>query len=37
MFETDGSFRADDVPPGTYELRIRVMKPREPRRPMPFR
>jgi hypothetical protein len=25
-FEKDGSFRADDVPPGTYELRIRVTK-----------
>ncbi|MCC6820281.1 MAG: hypothetical protein IT579_06080, partial [Verrucomicrobia subdivision 3 bacterium] len=27
--ETDGSFRIEDVPPGTYELRIRVTKPDE--------
>ena len=27
LFEADGSFHADDVPPGTYELRIRVTKP----------
>jgi len=26
-FEPDGSFRADDIPPGTYELNIRVTKP----------
>jgi len=26
-FEEDGSFRAEDVPPGKYELRIRVTKP----------
>jgi hypothetical protein len=26
-FEPDGSFRADDVPPGTYELKIKVTKP----------
>lgn len=30
VFEMDGSFRAEDVPPGTYELRIRVSKPGEP-------
>jgi len=29
MFETDGSFRVEDVPSGTYELRIRVTKPAE--------
>lgn len=27
-FEQDGSFHADDVPPGTYELRIHVTKPK---------
>lgn len=27
VFERDGSFRAEDIPPGTYELRIRVTKP----------
>ena len=27
--EDDGSFRIEDVPPGTYELRIRVTKPDE--------
>jgi thiol-disulfide isomerase/thioredoxin len=27
-FEEDGSFRAEDVPPGNYELRIKVTKPR---------
>ncbi len=32
VFETDGSFRAEDVPPGTYELRIRVTKSGESRR-----
>ncbi len=26
-FEPDGSFRAEDVPPGTYELSIQVNKP----------
>ena len=26
-FEADGSFRAEDVPPGTYELKIHVTKP----------
>ena len=26
-FDTDGSFRADDVPPGKYELKIRLTKP----------
>ncbi|HNQ72859.1 MAG TPA: M56 family metallopeptidase [Verrucomicrobiota bacterium] len=26
-FESDGSFRVEDVPPGTYELRLRVTKP----------
>jgi uncharacterized RDD family membrane protein YckC/peroxiredoxin len=29
-FEEDGSFRAEDVPPGNYELRIKVTKPRPP-------
>jgi hypothetical protein len=29
-FEADGSFRAEDVPPGDYELRIEVTKPRPP-------
>lgn len=27
VFERDGSFHAEDIPPGTYELRIRVTKP----------
>ena len=27
--EPDGSFRIEDVPPGTYELRIRVTRPNE--------
>lgn len=36
VFEADGSFRADDVPPGTYEVRVRVTKPGESLRPMPF-
>ena len=27
-FEEDGSFRAEDVPPGNYELRIKVTRPR---------
>jgi hypothetical protein len=31
-FEEDGSFRAEDVPPGNYELRIKVTKPRASRR-----
>jgi protocatechuate 3,4-dioxygenase beta subunit/thiol-disulfide isomerase/thioredoxin len=35
-FEVDGSFRVDDVPPGTYELRIRVTKPGEGGRRSPF-
>lgn len=26
-FQRDGSFRAEDVPPGTYELRIQATKP----------
>jgi len=35
-FETDGSFRVEDVPPGTYELRIVVTKPIEGERRDPF-
>ena len=31
-FEEDGSFRAEDVPPGNYELRIKVTKPGPPGR-----
>jgi hypothetical protein len=27
VFDRDGNFRADDVPPGNYELNIRVTKP----------
>jgi Thioredoxin-like len=27
VFDRDGNFRADDVPPGDYELRIRLTKP----------
>ena len=27
VFDEDGSFQADDVPPGTYELRLRVTQP----------
>lgn len=27
VFDNDGNFQADDVPPGTYELRLRVTKP----------
>ena len=27
LFDRDGNFRADDVPPGTYELRLRITKP----------
>jgi thiol-disulfide isomerase/thioredoxin len=29
VFQTDGDFRVDDVPPGKYELRLRVTKPPE--------
>jgi thiol-disulfide isomerase/thioredoxin len=29
-FSADGSFRVDDVPPGTYELRINLTEPRKP-------
>lgn len=36
MFETDGSFRIEDVPPGTYELRIHVTKLVEGTRASPF-
>jgi hypothetical protein len=32
VFESDGSFQAEDVPPGTYELRVRVTKPGEAQR-----
>jgi len=35
-FEEDGSFRAEDVPPGTYELRILVNKPGQIRPSSPF-
>ena len=31
-FEEDGSFRAEDVPPGNYELRIKLTKTRPPGR-----
>lgn len=34
--EEDGSFRVEDVPPGTYELRIRVTKPEESSRRSPM-
>jgi len=34
MFERDGSFRAEDVPPGTYELRIQLTKPGQDRQAM---
>ena len=27
LFDTEGNFRVDDVPPGTYELRLRATKP----------
>jgi hypothetical protein len=27
VFASEGRFRIDDVPPGTYELRIKVTKP----------
>jgi beta-lactamase regulating signal transducer with metallopeptidase domain len=36
MFEADGSFRVEDVPPGTYELRVRVTKPGEGTHPSPL-
>jgi beta-lactamase regulating signal transducer with metallopeptidase domain/thiol-disulfide isomerase/thioredoxin len=37
IFDEDGNFRADDVPPGTYELRLRLTKPPEPGKPrIPF-
>jgi hypothetical protein len=29
VFDRDGNFRIDDVPPGSYELRIRLTKPPE--------
>lgn len=35
-FQSDGSFRADDVPPGQYELRIRVTKPGKNRQFSPY-
>lgn len=35
-FESDGSFRVEDVPPGTYELRIHVSRPQPKGRPNPF-
>ncbi len=35
-FQSDGSFRANDVPPGKYELRIRVTKPEQNRQINPF-
>ncbi|MBE7499629.1 MAG: redoxin domain-containing protein [Verrucomicrobiales bacterium] len=35
-FEADGAFRVEDVPPGTYELRVRVTKPGEGTRPSPL-
>lgn len=34
--ENDGSFRIEDVPPGNYELRIRVTKPDESQQRNPF-
>jgi beta-lactamase regulating signal transducer with metallopeptidase domain len=36
-FDQDGSFRADDIPPGTYELKIQVTKPDPNNRDNPFR
>lgn len=33
VFDDDGNFRADDVPPGTYELRLRLSKPPEKGKP----
>jgi peroxiredoxin len=35
-FDPDGSFHADDVPPGTYQLRIHVTKPETNRVWSPF-
>jgi len=35
-FESDGTFRVEDVPPGTYELRLRVSKSDENTRRRPF-
>jgi peroxiredoxin len=35
-FDQDGSFHADDVPPGTYELKIQVTKPDPNNRADPF-
>ena len=35
-FEPDGAFRVEDVPPGTYTLRLRVTKEPEPGRSNPF-
>jgi peroxiredoxin len=35
-FEEDGSFRADDVPPGKYQLNIRVTKPYKSQEFRPF-
>jgi peroxiredoxin len=35
-FDADGSFRADDVPPGKYELMIRVSKPDKNQQFSPF-
>jgi hypothetical protein len=29
VFDQDGGFHIDDVPPGTYELRIKITKPNE--------
>lgn len=33
-FDRDGAFRADDIPPGEYELRIQATKPRDARAAM---
>ena len=30
IFQRDGTFHADDAPPGRYELRLKVTKPRKP-------
>ncbi len=35
-FASDGSFRIMDVPPGTYELRLRVTDPTRPATSLPF-
>lgn len=35
-FEADGSFRAEDVPPGDYELSIQIHKPGEEQQFVPF-